>query len=357
MRKRVFLKSPVLEYGTPGSVRGRSGQPAVLPRCPTSGLRAVRAEFFRKGGGPMNTVNQSERFRGCLLGLAVGDAVGTTLEFRTRGTFEPLMDMVGGGPFRLQPGQWTDDTSMALCLATSLVERGGFDADDQMRRYCQWVNSGYLSSTGFCFDIGNTVAAALRRYQSDGNAYAGSIDPQAAGNGCIMRLAPIPMYFFPDLDAVERWAGDSSRTTHGTEECIDACRLLGRIICRALLGRPKDEVVFGDSESFVSGERIAALAVGAYRGKSEAQICGSGYVVQSLEAALWAFDRTDSFADAILTAANLGDDADTTAAVCGQIAGAYYGEPHIPSRWLERVALRSEITALADRLGAKRLTC
>src|SRR6185295_11989560 len=148
-------------------------------------------------------MNQEERFRGCLLGLAVGDAVGTTLEFRRRGTFEPLTDMVGGGPFGLLPGQWTDDTSMALCLATSLVERDGFDARDQMERYCWWADRGYLSSTGKCFDIGNTVASALRRYQRDGNPYAGSRDQNSAGNGCIMRLAPIPMYFFPDLDAVE----------------------------------------------------------------------------------------------------------------------------------------------------------
>ena len=298
-------------------------------------------------------MNQEERFRGCLLGLAVGDAVGTTLEFRRRGTFEPLTDMVGGGPFGLLPGQWTDDTSMALCLATSLVERNGFDARDQMERYCSWADRGYLSSTGKCFDIGNTVASALRRYQLDGNPYAGSRDLNSAGNGCIMRLAPIPMYFFPDLDAVERFAADSSRTTHGTEECIDACRLFARIICRALLGRPKDEVILGDAESFVSGERISAIARGAYREKSEADIRGSGYVVESLEAALWAFARTESFADAILMAANLGDDADTTAAVCGQVAGAYYGEPGIPSRWLERLALRSEITRLADQLRVK----
>jgi ADP-ribosyl-[dinitrogen reductase] hydrolase len=291
-----------------------------------------------------------ERFRGCLLGLATGDAVGTTLEFRSRGTFEPLTDMVGGGLFRLEPGEWTDDTSMALCLATSLVERKEFDADDQMRRYCRWQDGGYLSSNGLCVDIGHTVAEALRRYRQDSNPYAGSTHPRSAGNGSIMRLAPIPMYFFPDLDAVERWAGESSRTTHGATECIDACRLFGRIICRALLGRSKDEVLLGDSTSFVGADSIVAIAAGAYRGKMEAHIRGSGYVVQSLEAALWAFERTDSFADAILMAANLGDDADTTAAVCGQVAGAYYGESGIPSRWLERLAMRSEITLLADQL-------
>src|SRR5688500_5205401 len=107
-------------------------------------------------------------FRGCLLGLAVGDAVGTTVEFMPRGSFPPVTDMVGGGPFGLQPGQWTDDTSMALCLATSLIAKKGFDANDQMDRYWRWYREGYLSSTGKCFDIGNTVRDALERYHHTG---------------------------------------------------------------------------------------------------------------------------------------------------------------------------------------------
>ncbi|GIW88129.1 MAG: ADP-ribosylglycohydrolase [Isosphaeraceae bacterium] len=291
-----------------------------------------------------------DRFCGCLLGLAVGDAVGTTVEFRPRGSFKPLADMIGGGPFNLRPGQWTDDTSMALCLASSLVERHGFDARDQMERYCKWADTGYLSSTGRCFDIGNTVASALRRFRQTGDPYAGSNAPHSAGNGSIMRLAPIPMFFFPDIDAAERFAAESSRTTHGAAECIDACRLLARIICRALSGKPKDEVALEDSKTFVGSEKIVAIARGAYREKSREEIRGSGYVVDSLEAAMWCFIHADSFAEAILMAANLGDDADTTAAVCGQVAGAYYGAQQIPAAWLERLALRSEITGLADQL-------
>lgn len=266
-------------------------------------------------------MNTTERFRGCLLGLAVGDALGTTGEFRRRGKFEPLKDMVGGGPFGLAPGQWTDDTSMALCLATGLVERGEFDPRDQMDGYCRWADVDYLSNTGSCFDIGNAVASALRRYHRDGNPYAGSTDPNTAGNGCIMRLAPVAMRFFLDLDAVERLAADSSRTTHGAKECIDACRLSARVICRALLGRSKEDVLVGDAGLRFSGERIAAIARGSYRTKSEETIRGSGYVVESLEAALWAFARTDTFEDAILMAANLGDDADTTAAVGSALKG------------------------------------
>ena len=300
-----------------------------------------------------------ERFHGCLLGLAVGDAVGTTLEFQPRGTFQPLTDMVGGGPFGLRPGQWTDDTSMALCLATSLVECGGFDARDQMDRYCRWADHGYLSSTGACFDIGGTVASALRRYQRDANPFAGVDDPNGAGNGCIMRLAPISMRFHPDLDAAERFARDSARTTHGAAECVDACRLFARIICRALSGESREDVLLGDAGVFADGcaGAVAAIARGGYLDKPESGVRGTGYVVRSLEAALWAFSRTGNFEDAILAAANLGDDADTTAAVCGQVAGAFYGEPGIPARWLERLAMRAEIAVLAGQLesGPRRM--
>ena len=291
-----------------------------------------------------------ERMRGCLLGLAAGDAVGTTVEFQARGSFTPVTDMTGGGFFRLAPGQWTDDTSMALCLVTSLLECGGFDARDQMERYCRWMETGYLSSTGACFGLGATVGAALLRYREQGQPFAGSDDPLTAGNGCIMRLAPIPMFFFPDLDSIERRAADSSRTTHGARECVDACRLFGRIIGRALQGLPKEEVVYGDRDSFAGAGKIVAIARGSYAKKTAADIRGSGYVVASLEAALWCFVTTDSFAAAILRAANLGDDADTTAAVCGQVAGAFYGAEQIPATWRERLALRAEIESLADRM-------
>src|SRR5262245_14888700 len=132
-----------------------------------------------------------DRCRGSLLGLAVGDAVGTTLEFETPGTFEPITDMVGGGPFRLRPGEWTDDTSMALCLATSLVSCEGFDAADQMTRYLRWMEEGYWSSIGRCFDIGATTREALLRYKRTGDPWSGSTDPHSAGNGSLMRLCPV----------------------------------------------------------------------------------------------------------------------------------------------------------------------
>ena len=291
-----------------------------------------------------------DRFRGCLLGLAVGDAVGTTLEFKPKGSFIPITDMVGGGPFRLKAGQWTDDTSMALCLATSLLESQGFDADDQMQRYCRWHNEGYLSSNGRCFDIGNTVSSALRSYKAHGNPYAGSTETWSAGNGSLMRLAPIPLFYYPDIEQAVAFAAESSRTTHGADECIDACRLYSRLLLTALAGEDKENLLFTDSLSFSGTAKIAGIANGNYRSKNEQDIRGTGYVVDCLEAALWCFWTTDSFSEAILKAANLGDDADTTAAVCGQIAGAYYGNSGIPAAWKEQLAMREMIQELADRL-------
>jgi ADP-ribosyl-[dinitrogen reductase] hydrolase len=297
-------------------------------------------------------MNTDDRFRVCLLGLAVGDAVGTTTEILPRHSFVPYVDMVGGGPFGLAPGQWTDDTSMALCLATRLVELRRFDLDDQMERYCRWAEQGYLSSTGRCFDIGRTVAAALRRYRASGEPEAGSTDPRSSGNGCIMRLAPVPMFYFPDEQAAVHHSAASSRATHGSDECVEASGLFGGILVRALAGASKEQVLGGSREVPTHSEGLRAIARGDYLSKPASAIRGSGYVVECLEAALWSFAGTDSFEAAILRAANLGDDADTTAAVCGQVAGAYYGESAIPSRWLERLALARQIRGLAEGLYA-----
>ena len=300
-----------------------------------------------------------DRIHGSLLGLAVADAVGTTLEFKPPGTFTPITDMVGGGPFNLKPGQWTDDTSMALCLAESLVTKQGFDPRDQMERYVRWRREGHLSSTGFCFDIGNTVSAALSRFEANGEPYAGSTDPYSAGNGSIMRLAPVPLAYVHDPERGVRLAAESSRTTHGAATCLDACRYLGGLIVGAARGVGKEELLtsgyapppvrWGDNPLH---PEIAAIAAGSFKEKQPPAIKGSGFVVRSLEAALWVFYHSDNFRQGCLLAANLGDDADTTAAVYGQLAGAYYGINDIPAEWREQVALREKILELADGLHA-----
>jgi ADP-ribosyl-[dinitrogen reductase] hydrolase len=187
-------------------------------------------------------MDKLERFQGSLMGLAVGDALGTTLEFRAPGSFEPISDIVGGGPFHLKPGQWTDDTSMALCLAESLVERG-FDPADQMRRYLRWYREGYMSSNGRCFDIGNTTREALLRFEKTRNPFSGPTHQRSAGNGSIMRLAGVPLYFADNpADAIEKSA-ESSQTTHGARVAVDACRYLGALIVGAVQGVGKDELL------------------------------------------------------------------------------------------------------------------
>jgi ADP-ribosylglycohydrolase len=300
-----------------------------------------------------------DRYLGCLVGLAVGDALGTTLEFRRPGTFTPIDDMIGGGPFHLAPGQWTDDTSMALCLAESLIECRGFDPADQIRRYVRWYRTGYLSSTGRCFDIGTTVRRALEMFERSSEPHAGPTAPDTAGNGSIMRLAPVPMYFAGDLTAAVRMSAESSRTTHQAWECLDACRLLGGLIALALNGMGKDELL--DQMPPVLAElwrreplspRIQEIADGSYRRKDPPEIRGTGYVVESLEAALWALHRAESFREGALLAVNLGDDADTTGAVYGQLAGAVFGFSGIPESWQGKLAMSDGILDYAERLFA-----
>jgi ADP-ribosyl-[dinitrogen reductase] hydrolase len=300
----------------------------------------------------MNDHATLDRYRGCLLGLACGDAVGTTVEFSARGSFPPVTDMVGGGPFGLPVGAWTDDTSMALCLATSLLHVRGHDARDQMARYANWRAWGYLSSTGTCFDIGMTVSRALDRFLGTGDPNAGSADPHTAGNGSLMRLAPVPMWFAPDLAQVRAMARASSRTTHAAPEALDCCEVFAELLLRALDGAPKSGLLAAPAPAGASA-RVREIAAGGYVDKPAERIAGSGYCVDALEAALWCFARTDSFEAAVLAAANLGDDADTTAAIVGQIAGAHYGADGIPPRWRERLVMRDEIDALAAALFAR----
>lgn len=292
-----------------------------------------------------------DRYRGCLLGLAAGDALGTTLEFRRPETFEPITGIMGGGPFGLLPGQWTDDTSMALCLAKSLIEKNGFDPVDQMQQYLRWYRTGDLSSTGMCFDIGMTTRRALEEFASTGKPFCGSTHPQMAGNGCIMRLAPVPMFFAKSPAEAIAMSGESSRTTHGAPTAVDGCRFLGALVVGALNAVPKDELLAaGYWTGTALTPEIEQMARGSYKERMPPQIRGTGYVVDCLEAALWAFHRSNSFREGALLAVNLGDDADTTGAVYGQIAGAHYGVKGIPGEWLGVLAHRELITSFADQL-------
>ena len=296
-----------------------------------------------------------QRAQGALLGLAVGDALGTTVEFKPRGTFKPLTDMVGGGPFGLKPGQFTDDTSMALCLAASLIEKD-FDLQEQISRYVRWANVGYMSSTGRCFDIGVATRGALQRFQRNGNPLAGSTDPHSAGNGCIMRLVPVPIRYVNQPELAVQYSEEQAKTTHQAPECLAASRLFGELLVRALQGQSKDEILAPPVLSGKLPTKLDAIGQGRYRRKARDAIRGTGYVVDSLEATLWCFSQTSSFKECVLMAANLGDDADTTAAQAGQIAGAFYGVNGIPQDWLDKLSMMVAIRDMADALVSSAVT-
>lgn len=293
-------------------------------------------------------MSELDKAIGALVGLAVGDAVGTTLEFRSPGSFEPLTDMVGGGPFRLAPGEWTDDTSMALCLAESILDTGAMHLEDQLRRYVMWKNDGYLSSNGRCFDIGHTTRSQLERYQRSGEAIDPHPDEESAANGSLMRLAAVPIRWHADPALAAQRSAESSRSTHPAQRPVDSCRLLGAIVSALITGASLDTVTAGTFWKWGTlHPGVADIAAGGWKQKQPPQIRGSGYCISALEAALWAVGGAQDFASAILRAANLGDDADTTAAIAGQIAGAHWGASAIPSAWRDKLVSYDRITPLA----------
>lgn len=292
-----------------------------------------------------------DRARGALLGLAVGDALGTTLEFTRRDTQPLHTEMLGGGPFDLAPAQWTDDTAMALALADSLISCSGLDSRDLANRFVRWWQDGAYSCTGTCFDIGITTREALARSVRTGEPYAGSTGTDTAGNGSLMRLAPVALFALHDAAQADQLARDQSRITHAAPQAIEACAYFVDLIREAILGqldvlRPR---------AWSGDATIAALAAGSWRHKTRDQIRSSGYVIDTLEAALWAAGTTSTFEEALIRAVNLAEDADTVGAVTGQLAGALYGASAIPERWLHPLAWQREISEAADRLLIKSL--
>jgi len=311
-------------------------------------------------------LSSTDRKRGSLVGLAVGDALGAAVEFQRPGAFPAVTGYRAGGPHGLAPGEWTDDTSMALALADS-IGSVGWDLDDQAQRYLSWYKSGWYSVNGRCFDIGITCRRALTRFSQTGDAQT-SGDPaeHASGNGSIMRLAPVPIRYadlYPDrlLELIPHLTG-SSLPTHASPQCLSACAYFGLVLAALVQGCDRDEVLDPNwrmlrelRELHRFHREIADVAEGSFRRRQPPEIVGSGYVVKSLEAALWAFHDAQDFRDAVLRAVNLGDDADTTGAVCGQLAGAYWGESGIPQQWRDGLARPEMIErALAGLLqGAK----
>lgn len=290
-----------------------------------------------------------DRALGSLVGLAVGDAIGTTIEFSKRDTYPPMTDMIGGGPFNLKAGQWTDDTSMALCLADSLIACDGVDERDLLERFCRWFEDGENSCTGTCFDVGNATAAGLRAYRETGDIHAASADARNGGNGSIMRLAPVAIRYWNDPAKLRDAARRQSATTHPAPEPCDGCEALAVILARTIEGKPLSDVLSAPQRSYTP--KVQRIIDGSWRGKHRDDVRSSGYVIDTLEASVWAVAASaGSFEETVLRAVNLGDDADSVGAVCGSIAGAYYGLSGIPDYWRRKLAWNDRIEALTEQL-------
>ena len=276
-----------------------------------------------------------ERFLGTMFGLAVGDAVAAATQFRRPGTFSPVGDMLGGGPFDLPRGAWSDDTAMALCLAESLLERDGFDARDQVQRYSRWQQDGYLTSTGQCVGITASTARslALAKWRR-GMVFPGSHDPEQLDPEPLSRIASIALFYFASLESTQQQAVDSSRITCQAPAVLDACRRLSAALHAALAGQPKTKIL-------AEGGPI-----------NEATVQANNTAAAALNTALWAFSSTDNFRDAVLRAANVGGNSDVVATVVGQLAGAHYGASAIPASWRSGLMQKDLIEGIADRLLA-----
>ena len=290
---------------------------------------------------PASPSNLRDRAVGAMIGLAVGDALGAAIEFQTKPHFALLDDMRDGGPHHLKRGQWTDDTAMALALADSLLHDPALDANDLMTRFQDWYEGGIYSCTGTCFDIGNTTRSALMRFKRDHSPLAGSSSASASGNGALMRLAPVAVCHWSRREEMLRVAELQTRTTHGSPATLTASATFAAMLANAIAGQGLADILAGDAASRIDG---------GWRGLHRDRIQGSGYVVKSLQAAVWAVSRTTDFRSAVLLAANLGDDADTTAAIAGQLAGAVYGLSGIPGEWLEVLAWRERLEQTAQEL-------
>jgi ADP-ribosyl-[dinitrogen reductase] hydrolase len=288
---------------------------------------------------------------GAFFGLIVGDALGAVVESKERGSFKEIKNMRAGGPYNLKAGYWTDDSSMALCLAESLTENG-YDPHNQMQKYLQWYKEGYLSSTDECFGIGSNTARSLEYY--DKNNKFSPASERAAGNGSLMRLAPAAIYYRDDFKKAIKYSGGSSLTTHNNQLAVDSCRYFGGLLQQFLNTRIemnafKIKVIKDTAVDLDLDQQIIKAVNGAFN-KNRDQIKSNGFVINTLEASLWSFINSDSFSEAVLLAVNLGKDTDTTAAVTGQLAGSYYGCDAIPKKWKIKLAKYEIIENIATKL-------
>ena len=270
-----------------------------------------------------------DRVAGAFVGLAIGDALGAPVEFADRGTFEPVTSYRSGGRFNLPAGAWTDDTAMAVCLGQSLIEKRTLDNGDLLNRFCDWAENGTNTSTGIAVGIGQNTLRVLGDFRRNGYLEALPFGAKNDGNGSLMRLAPVSCFAKDNIEEAVVLAGLQSRATHASRHAEECCQILAELLCHLISGKPLMWAV----EQAHNRPRNNEISMMMHRNiveESADDIQSGGYVINTLHAALWSNLTADSFESAVLKACNLGDDADTTAAVAGQIAGAMYGYSNVP---------------------------
>ena len=282
--------------------------------------------------------------KGAFYGNLIGDALGAPVEFQARDSFPPVTGMLPCETWDLPAGSFTDDGSLMLCLAASIANAGGTqDPANVLAHYMAWYKEGYMSVNGRCFDIGHTTREAMDDYMEEGVLEARTTDEFQAGNGSVMRLAPVPAVFYRETEA-RIWAEGtvSSKTTHTSPAAVWGCGFWSTMTAMAIRGASKADMLAWISDiPYNSDPHIRHYPIAwkcvldrQFLTKSREEIRSTGFVVDSCEAALWAFFQTDSFAEGACLAVNLGKDTDTVGAIYGILAGAYYGYEGIPADWL-----------------------
>jgi len=290
------------------------------------------------------------RKKGCFYGVPVGDALGTPIEKKKAGTFVPITDYRDGSPRNWnqqgsKAGEWTDDTSMCLALADSLGN--GHSQKDQLDKYVDWYKNGKYTPTGKCYGMGRTTRQALDDFIKTGQLESGLVETR--GNGSIMRIAPVAIKYAFDKD-LRRIAIESSVTTHNNPVCKAACEYMAVVLGGLIRGLPANVVLDPTWEETARLDLVPEIRSVADGGFLTETVDGEFNVRSSLISGLWAFATSYSFEEAVLKAVNLGNDADTTGAIAGQFAGAYYGFDAIPQRFIDSLAKKDLIEQYLNRI-------
>jgi len=344
-----YIRHWVPASATTSTARRRRGKAAAVAAEPATGSTGAQQEFSESELAPVRGLR--DRFQGALQGLAVGDALAAATQYRRPGNFAPVGDLIGGGPFDLPRGAWSDDTAMALCLAESLAERDEFDVADQLARYMRWQREGYNTATGQCLGITAATARALAAAEWPAAARAASPEAVTPDPEPLSRVAPVVLHEFADPERALRYAAESARLTCRSPLVLDACRLLAAMLHAALSGEPLARVLSPRSTLFAAQplqREVAAIATRSCDA-SEPPPVGQG-ALAVLEQARWCLARGANFRDGALRAVNLGGDSDVRGAVYGQLAGAHYGLAAIPRAWRQALAQPELIVELCDRL-------